>query len=123
MKTLEVTARGSAPSFDGGDPSSTPAPTRITSREAFYHLVNVEEHPEVLPLAYDLADQRLSGQARLPAIELDGVEASVLKVTDALAAHRAEFAAPWRQPTADLTRRQVLHYYLQYMPTALVDGC
>ncbi|MGE0159668.1 MAG: iron-containing redox enzyme family protein [Dehalococcoidia bacterium] len=123
MKKLEVTAKGVAPSFDEGDPSSAPGATRITSREAFYHLVNVEEHPEVLPLAFDLARQRVIEPARLEGVPLDDVEASVQRLVESLTARRAGLATPWRQAREDLTRRQVLHYFLQYMPTALVDGC
>jgi Iron-containing redox enzyme len=106
-----------------------PTPLRLRSRDAFYHLVNVEEHPEVLPLAYDLVMQRLAnggapselGQRIAPfARESDGSLPSLL---ECLTEWRGRYSRPWQQPSEDLTRRQVLHYFVQYMPTAFVDGC
>src|SRR6185503_3317238 len=46
------------------DPSLAPGAMRLGYRDLFYHLVNVEEHPEVLPLAYDVAVQRLNAAAK-----------------------------------------------------------
>src|SRR3954466_6250673 len=119
-----------APSFDaGGDPSLAPRPTRLSYREAYYHLVNVEEHPEVLPLAFDLVVKRLSlaeanqWQSPTPPALLSDVPANLTEVLDRLTRLSATFAHPWRTAPGDLLRRQVLHYFVQYMPTAQVDGC
>jgi hypothetical protein len=128
MMRSEVNATGLVPSFNGADPSTAPGPVRLSCREAFYHLVNVEEHPEVLPLSYDLVVQRLADAAAqsefsaAPAAPGD-IPASIAAVLTRLAGRRASFAHPWRQPSEELTRRQVLHYFVQYMPTAFVDGC
>lgn len=51
MATAEATLSLDAPAM------------RLSYRDLFYHLVNVEEHPEVLPLAYDLVGQRLNAAA------------------------------------------------------------
>ena len=52
----EVNRRALTPTFDGDDPSLAPVPTRLGYRKTYYHLVNIEEHPEVLPLAYQPVD-------------------------------------------------------------------
>ena len=106
------------PSFNGGDdPSLAPSPTRLSYRNVYYHLVNVEEHPEVLPLAYDMVVQRL--EAAAPGDVTQQLDAVLARLT----AQREAFAHPWRAATDDLRRRQVLHYFVQYLPTAFVDGC
>lgn len=117
------------PSFDRGDGAIAPRPTRLSYRKAYYHLVNVEEHPEVLPLAYDLVTARLDGSPELLAGHA-APPASAAEVPDRLAAllelvsgWRRPYSRPWRKPTEERTRRQVLHYFTQYLPTALVDGC
>lgn len=127
MMRSEVNATALKPSFNGDTSPTAPGPLRLTAREAYYHLVNIEEHPEVLPLAFDLASSALdssgafiSASATPPSTES---AARIEWLTSQLTAARARFAAPWRQGTPDLTRRQVLHYFMQYMPTAFVDGC
>jgi hypothetical protein len=126
----EINRRDLAPSFDGGDDRSlAPSPTRLSYRDVYYHLVNVEEHPEVLPLAYDMVVQRLDaaagGVTDLPGrpTSLGEMPACLTEVLGRLTDWRGRFAHPWRQASEGLTRRQVLHYFVQYMPTAFVDGC
>src|SRR5438874_12779088 len=51
--------KGLTPSFNGVGQSILPGDLRVSSREAYYHLINVEEHPEALPLAYDVVAARL----------------------------------------------------------------
>ena len=129
MIITEVNRGGLAPSFDGDDPALAASPTRLSYRRAFYHLVNVEEHPEVLPLAYDLVTNRLSAaaggspDAGAPPAAAGDVAARLQSVLDKLGESRGRFSRPWRGASEDLTRRQVLHYFVQYMPTAFVDGC
>ena len=89
---------------------------RLSARDVYYHLVNVEEHPEVLPLAYDMVEQRLAAAA-------PGAS-QLTALLEHLSAQRDRFAHPWRAAaTDDQRRRQVLHYFVQYLPTAFVDGC
>src|SRR5262245_29751893 len=116
------------PAFDAeGDPSLAPVPTRLSYRKAYYHLVNVEEHPEVLPLAYDVVVKRLNHaktnqrQSATPA-SLGEVPAGLTELLNGLTQLSVTFAHPWRTAPGDLRRRQVLHYFVQYMPTAFVDG-
>jgi len=125
----ELNPLGLAYSFDQGDVTPAPRPTTLSHRKAYYHLVNVEEHPEILPLARDHLLERLEqawggghdlAAALAPLAEDPGAQA---KVEGLLTELRARFAHPWRHETEDLTRRQVLHYFMQYMPTAFVDGC
>ncbi len=124
--TLDVIPRGGPLSFDG-EGAIPPEAARLTTRDLFYHLVNVEEHPEVLPLAYDVASRSLDGAGRLDAVDawgrLHDPRAAAGALAEELTSERDAFGRPWRHETADLTRRQVLHYFMQYMPTALVDGC
>jgi len=90
-------------------------------------MLNIEEHPEVLPLAYDLVAKRLDVAAitnnllALPA-SLSEATDSLSEVLIRLTASSSRFCRPW-QATEDLTRRRVMHYFMQYLPTALVDGC
>ena len=129
MMVTEVNRGMLTPSFNGDDPALAPSLTRLSYRRAFYHLVNIEEHPEVLPLAYDLVTSRLSaplGSLTDLSAEpraVSDVPARLAQALDRLSEMHARFARPWRKPTDDLTRRQVLHYFVQYMPTAFVDGC
>ena len=51
------------------------------------------------------------------------VSTRLTDVLERLSNTSTEYARPWRMPTEDLTRRQVLHYFVQYLPTAFVDGC
>jgi len=43
-------------------------------------------------------------------------------LTERLVALRERFARPWRSEQAEVQRRRLLHYFVQYLPTALVDG-
>lgn len=125
----EVNREALRPSFEREDGSVAPRPTRLTYRRAYYHLVNVEEHPEVLPLAYDLVVKRLggsleifTGHASAPATQAEA-PARLAELLRTVSDWRGPYSCPWRMPTEDLTRRQALHYFIQYVPTALVDGC
>lgn len=101
-----------------------PSPGQLSYRKAYYQLVNVEEHPEVLPLAFDAVTSRLGSGVAQPTPETSSdIPARVTALLDRLTQQRDRFARPWKRPTEDLTRRQVLHYFVQYMPTAFVDGC
>jgi len=128
MKT-EVNRSSLTPSFNGEDPALAPSPARLSYRKAYYHLVNVEEHPEVLPLAYDVVNDRLTAAAGVlsdlsaPPASLEDVPARLAELLDRVSESRGRFSRPWRAATADVTRRQALHYFVQYMPTAFVDGC
>ena len=48
-------------SYESGEPSLDPRLKEVEPRETFYHLVNIDEHPEVLPLARALALEELGG--------------------------------------------------------------
>jgi hypothetical protein len=129
MVRSEVNRDGLVPSFNGKDPSLAPRATRLSYRKAYYHLVNVEEHPEILPLAYDLVTERLdaaSSSSTLssnPPKSLEEAPERLQEVLDRLEERRAGFERPWRQSSDDLTRRQALHYFVQFIPVAFVDGC
>ena len=129
MVTAEATREDFASTLDRGDASLRPTSSRLSYRNAYYHLVNIEEHPEILPLAYDLVVTRLNAGAEAWAhavpqpASLSEVPARLAEVIDGLVPLRGRFAQPWRAATSDLTRRQALHYFVQYMPTAFVDGC
>ena len=117
------------PWFKGQPSSALPAPTPVGIRKMYYYLLNVEEHPEVLPLAYDQVAGRLDAAAAnadgllAPPATFSEATDSLDRVLGRLAESGARFSRPWRQATEDLTRRQVLHFFTQYLPMALVDGC
>jgi hypothetical protein len=98
-------------------------------RKTYYYLVNIEEHPEVLPLAFDLVAERLDavagsgdGLSDSPATFSEAT-ASLSQVLDRLAESASRFSRPWEPAAEDPARRRVLHTFIQYLPTALVDGC
>jgi hypothetical protein len=115
--------------FQGQQSSILPAPMRLGRRKMYDCLLNIEEYPEVLPLAYDLVAGRLDAAAASakdlssPPATLTAATDFLNKVLDSLAELGSRFSQPWRQAAEDLTRRQVLHYFIQYLPIALVDGC
>jgi len=128
MVTTDVNREARKPTFDGEGPSLAPEPTRLGYRKAYYHLVNVEEHPEVLPLAFDLVEQRLSSPSKnsygsAPPASLDEAKERLDAVLGRLAESRDRYHRPWIHDTEDLTRRQSLYYFVQFMPIAFVDGC
>ncbi len=129
MFITEINQSALEPSFDRTEPLQPATATRLSCRRAYYYLINVEEHPEVLPLACDLVRTRLAGAPVFPANggsppqDPATIETRLTDLIEQLHISRHRVAQPWRQPSDDLTRRQVLHYFVQYMPTALVDGC
>ena len=133
MTTFEANTRPDsgrrAPAFETNDPTLSPGPMRLGYRKAYYHLVNVEEHPEVLPLAFDMVSQRLNSaraafaDAVISPTSPDDTPTSLAALAERITPLGARFARPWRGESEDLTRRRVLHYFAQYMPTAFVDGC
>ncbi len=128
MLATELNRDALTPSFEGDESAPRPALTKLSCRKAYYRLVNVHEYPDVLPLAYDLVTRRLAEAPSflpggIPPGDAGGLEARLADVIERLDALRDRFARPWRQDNDDLTRRQVLHYFVQYMPMALVDGC
>lgn len=129
MIPTEVNRAALDPSFNGRDSSLGPTPTRLSFRRAYYRLLNVEEHPEVLPLAHDIVNERLGATAAPmkdyghPPTSRANLPSRLTEVLNQLGDLRRRSARPWRQDSTDLTRRQVLHYFVQFMPTALVDGC
>lgn len=123
-----MTASAPTPSFNKEGLPLAPEPARLSVREAYYHLVNIEEHPEALPLAYDVVVHRLAASAATwpdlaSALErpTDAIERLTV-LTERLVALRERFAHPWRSEQAEVRRRLLLQYFVQYMPTALVDG-
>ena len=116
-------------SLVSGDTSLDPSPRPFGRRDAYYYLVNIDEHPEVLPLADHLIQEHMGavddGARHLPpdlaspAADADSLGHTINSLSD----WSERFARPWNQADEDRTRRQVLHYFLQYLPMALVDGC
>ncbi len=54
MPTAASAQNDLASALGGGAGLAAPKPTRLPARDLYYLLVNVEEHPEVLPMALDL---------------------------------------------------------------------
>ena len=99
----------------------------VGPREAYHRLVNVDEYPEVLPLARALAAEALEADhgACLPDDPTGPTaDAGALDVAlDGVRGWASRFRHPWQQAEDAVTRRQVRHWLVQYSPAALVDGC
>src|SRR5438874_2493679 len=107
MSTMETGPR--VPWFKRQSPV-LPLPGRVGMRKMYYHMVNVEEHPEVLPLAYSLVERRLDAAPAIddwwvpPSTFSERME-SLDRVLGQFAEESARLSRPWQQPTDDLTRR------------------
>lgn len=77
-----------------------------TYRDAYHYLVNIDEYPEALSLAHEIVRD-----------ELSRVEPATGPPPP------PDVTSLWKHSDPGVTRRQVLHYFTQYAPTALVDGC
>src|SRR5690349_22402540 len=116
-------------SFDRVDLPNPPSETAISRRELFYSLVNIDEHPEVLPMGYDLVrqecqDKQGSGNGELArGITGSSIEERVASLADALRALKGTQNGAWQAADAGVARRRLLHVFTQYLPLALVDGC
>ena len=109
--------------FDGSDRSDGTATTRIDIREAFYDLVNIEEHPTFLPAAWDVAKTALAVGAQQLVDARHGVYPREL---EELVSRLSEHAVPntlWQGTGTDFVRHQALHLFTQYVPTGLLDAC
>jgi Iron-containing redox enzyme len=102
--------------------------TRIGLREMYYYLVNIDEHPEIVPLAYDFVAARLNASARF-APDDSAIPATFNQASDCLnevlgllSETSYRWSRPW-QVQEEVSRRKVFHYFLQYLPIVLVDGC
>ena len=115
-------------SFNQDAHRNPPQSTKIALRDAYYLLVNVEEHPEIIPFAFDYSARQLQGGAEKfvklasPSDRI-GWSEQILSLANPIAERGKEFAYSLLGLPADQARRTVLHFYRQYMPMALVDGC
>ena len=115
-------------SFNQDALANAPVVTKINPEKAFYLLVNVEEHPEIIPFAFDLVTRHLQVEtAKSDAItgSADPVDYRAHLQAMVASSQQAEgkLANHIREPSSTPDRYKALHFYLQYMPMALVDGC
>ena len=116
-------------SFDRGDLPNPPSETAISLRELFYFLVNIDEHPEVLPMAHDFVQQECQGAKSRESEELasriegSSIEERVASLTDVLSTLKGARSPAGQAADAGPARRQLLYVLTQYLPVALVDGC
>ena len=114
--------------LENDEPSLRPQEQPVSVRSAFYLLANIDEHPEVLPMAYDIAMEhvpRTQEQQDIPA-DLKALRDnpnSLPQFMEWMNQRRADHQQPWHNSDAATSRRLVMHYLTQYAPTALVDGC
>lgn len=96
-----------------------PGRKRLSFRKAYYYLVNIEEHPQILPLAYDAVEQRLNsttidwGALSSPAESIADVTDRLPRIVELLAERRGKLAEPWKLATGDLERSRLAHYFSQ----------
>ena len=114
--------------FDKGDPSLRPTSLPVSDRSAYYLLTNIDEHPEVLPMAHDIAMENLAAVKDAANISVGLTEFrdspnSLPQLIECLTRHREEQEHPGRNADEAVARRQSVHFFTQFAPTALVDGC
>ena len=126
MSAVAATTPRLSPSFKT-DSLLAPGPKQLNVRRAYYHLVNVEEHPELLPLVHDEVERRLecaqTALAGSPLSQHGGAEERLAGLIDDLAERRGASVQFDALAPADIEPPRALHYFTQYMPTAFVDGC
>jgi len=129
MFASELNTKALTPSFNAADEPMAPKPSRLSFRKSYYYLINIEEHPEVLPLAFDAVTRRLMGvkadwaSLAAPAKNAEEAGARLPALIQRIEEQPGRNFSGWRSAGDDLKRRQALHYFIQYMPTAVVDGC
>ncbi|MCZ6711767.1 MAG: iron-containing redox enzyme family protein, partial [Gammaproteobacteria bacterium] len=104
--------------FDHVDPSLRPTKQSVSSRSAFYLLANIDEHPEVLPMALDIAMEHL-GNATVSPDDPD----SLPQLVAWLEQQRVDHSQLWSGEDNAASRRLAMHFFRQYAPAAMVDGC
>src|SRR5437868_7664455 len=111
-------------SFDRRDLPNPPSETAIPLRDLFYFLVNIDEHPEILPLARDLVKQELHDDKSEDSGDLahritgSSIAERVVSLADALSALRSNHSRALQTADADVARRRLLHVLTQYLPVA-----
>ncbi|MEP9387751.1 iron-containing redox enzyme family protein [Mesorhizobium sp. KR9-304] len=116
-------------SFNQDALANAPKLTKITLQKAYYLLVNVEEHPEILPLAFDIVSRNFDEQRadrlgihKAPADHVDW-KGQVTALAKSISEIGTDFTYSIEGLPSDQSRRQIMHFYRHYMPMALVDGC
>lgn len=129
MHVLKMSNQSSALSFNIASSPLPPSRKRLSYRRAYYHLVNIEEHPEILPLAYDEVERRFEG-AKIdlsahskPRNDSADIADCLTKLIQFLAGQRDTLGEIGSPAAGDVDRPRSFHYFVQYTPTALVDGC
>ena len=116
-------------SFNLDNKPCQPTVAELSLAKAFFSLVNVEEHPEILPFAFDVVASQLKVNSseydlHLPeATEKVEPRKKFEALKNILLTKSKYFDHPWRGGPEGLKHRVMMHFYLQYMPMALVDGC
>lgn len=129
---MNIQSSGKEPlnySFNQEKWSNKPLMQEIPLQKAYFLLVNVEEHPEILPFAFDLSTSHLASVEK----HFDTPEFSVWQpdegklrlqaLTQAIATKGKGLDYKVKNLAPVEARRTAAHYFLQYMPMALVDGC
>lgn len=103
--------------FDHVDPSLRPTKQSVSNRSAFYLLANIDEHPEVLPMALDIATEQLKNATEKPD------HSKLPQLIAWLEQQQVDHSQLWSGEDDAASRRLAMHYFTQYAPTAMVDGC
>jgi hypothetical protein len=116
-------------SFESGDASLNPTPCEIGLRSAYYHLVNIDEYPEMLPLAQQVVVDHVQSvrdtSASLPTelVACKDDASALQRALDSIQGLSAAHPTPWNDGDDRDGNGRVMHFFRQYTPTALVDGC
>ncbi|CAN7513441.1 iron-containing redox enzyme family protein [Mesorhizobium caraganae] len=110
------------------DAPNKPEPMKLTVRRAYHLLVNVDEHPEIIPFAFDVvARQFESGGGSFEDFPPQGGRVEwklqALALAETISKRRKDFTPHLDSVSRDQRRREIMHFYQHYMPMALVDGC
>lgn len=105
------------PRIDFGSATQRVAHTPLSDRQLYYHLVGVDEHPHLRPMAHDRIQQGLAAAASAPSIGLPPTWDA-----PAIARWARDRASARRSSPAPEGRARQIELLEQLAPAALIDG-
>ena len=96
--------------FDDSDATLRPSPKSVSDRSAYYLLANIDEHPEVLPMAYDIATENLAAlEVATDLTEFRDSSASLPQLIEHLSQLEEQRLHPWRNPDDAVATRLTMY--------------
>jgi len=96
----------------------------VSDRSAYYLLANIDEHPEVLPMAYDIATENLAAlEIATDLTEFRDRSASLPQLIEHLSQLEEQRQHPWRNPDDAVAMKTARHYGLLASLVFLACAC